>query len=232
MWLALCTMCKGNMTVAEYVGRMRSLGDNMAAAGRTLDDDELVEYILTGLDEECDSLMSSVLVHADPIFVGELYSQMLAFETRIELRNKNNGSRFSANAVSRGRGRGGPGRSGYGGNQGDMGSNSPAQRGGRGGFNPRQVCRDGNNSGSSKRPTCQVCHKVGHTIDRCWYRYDESYTPDPRHAAAATNSYIVDTDGDETVEATRVLIKRDKFEFKLNLMHKRNKYMYSELILP
>jgi hypothetical protein len=34
------------------------------------------------------------------------------------------------------------------------------------------------------------------------------------------------------VEATRLLIKRDKFEFKLNLMHKRNKYKYCEFILP
>jgi hypothetical protein len=62
------------MTVAEYVGRMRSLGDDMAAAGRSLDDDELVEYILTGLDEEYDSLVSSVLTRAYPISVGELYS--------------------------------------------------------------------------------------------------------------------------------------------------------------
>jgi hypothetical protein len=39
------------MMVAEYVRRMRSLGDDMAAAGRSLDDDDMVEYILTGLDE-------------------------------------------------------------------------------------------------------------------------------------------------------------------------------------
>jgi hypothetical protein len=36
----------------------------------------------------------------------------------------------------------------------------------------------------------------------------------------------------KTVEATRLLIKRDKFEFKLNLTHKRNKYRYCEFILP
>jgi hypothetical protein len=181
------------MMVAEYHGRMRSLGDDMAVAGRTFDDDELVEYILTGLDEEYDSLVSSVLRHADPISMGELYSQMLAFETRIELRNKNNGSGSSANTTSRGRGRGGSGRSGYGGNRGGRGSNSPAQCGGHGGFNPHQAGHGGSNGAPSERPTCQVCHKIGHTNDRCWYRYDEGYTPDPRHAAATTNSYTVDT---------------------------------------
>jgi hypothetical protein len=39
------------MSVAEYIGRMKALGDEMAAAGRRLEDDEVLEYILTGLDE-------------------------------------------------------------------------------------------------------------------------------------------------------------------------------------
>ena len=47
--LALATAQKGQQTIAEYVGKMRALGDEMAAAGRPLEDEELVEYILTGL---------------------------------------------------------------------------------------------------------------------------------------------------------------------------------------
>jgi hypothetical protein len=104
---------------------------------------------------------------------------MLAFETRIKLRNKNNRSGSSTNATSHGCGRGGPRRLGYGGNQGGRGSNSLAQCGGCGRFNPRQAGCGGNNGGPSKQPMCQVCHKVGHTVDRCWYKYDEGYTPDP-----------------------------------------------------
>jgi hypothetical protein len=39
-----------------------------------------------------------------------------------------------------------------------------------------------------------VCLKIGHTADRCWYRFDKDYVPEPRHnAAAATSSYSVDT---------------------------------------
>jgi hypothetical protein len=74
--LALTTSYKGNMTVVDYVGKMKSLGDEMAAAGWTLEDDELVEYILTGLDEEFDSLISSVLACSELITVSELYSKM------------------------------------------------------------------------------------------------------------------------------------------------------------
>jgi hypothetical protein len=46
-------------------------------------------------------------------------------------------------------------------------------------------------------------------------------------------SSVIQASGDgETIEATRLLVKRDKFEFKLNLMYKRNKYRYCEFILP
>jgi hypothetical protein len=61
MRLALATTPKGGMTVAKYIARMRSLGDEMAAAGRQLEDDELVEYILIGLNEEYNSFVSIVL---------------------------------------------------------------------------------------------------------------------------------------------------------------------------
>jgi hypothetical protein len=47
--LALATTYKGAMTVTEYIGKMRSLGDEMAAAGRPLEDEELVEYILKSM---------------------------------------------------------------------------------------------------------------------------------------------------------------------------------------
>lgn len=99
--LALSTAHKGNMSVAEYVGKMRSLGDEMAAAGRPLEDDELVEYILTGLDDDYGSLVSAVLARDELISVSELYSQMLAFEIRMDLRNNGNSFGSSANVANR-----------------------------------------------------------------------------------------------------------------------------------
>jgi hypothetical protein len=193
--LALATTCKGAMTVTEYIGKMRSLSDEMAAAGRPLEDEELVEYILTGLDEEYDSVVSSVISRSESISVSELYSQLLAFETRLDLRNKssNNMSGSSINVASRGgRGCGGFGR-GSGrtpGRGGRSGRGNSAPCGGRG-PNPSRL---GNNNSSSERPICQVCFKIGHTAERCWHRYDENYVPDSRHVAAvASNSYTVNT---------------------------------------
>jgi hypothetical protein len=47
----LATTQKGNLPVSEYFDKMKVLGDDMAATGRKLDDEELVEYILAGLGE-------------------------------------------------------------------------------------------------------------------------------------------------------------------------------------
>jgi hypothetical protein len=48
--IALATMKKGNLSMAEYVGKMRSLADEITSTGKTIDDDKLVSYILAGLD--------------------------------------------------------------------------------------------------------------------------------------------------------------------------------------
>jgi hypothetical protein len=43
--LALATTKKDNMTVAQYYGKMNGLTDEMSAAGKPLDNEELVMYI-------------------------------------------------------------------------------------------------------------------------------------------------------------------------------------------
>lgn len=49
------------MMIAEYVGKMQALGDQMVAAGRALEQEELVEYILTGLDEDFNPIVSALV---------------------------------------------------------------------------------------------------------------------------------------------------------------------------
>jgi hypothetical protein len=48
--IALATTRKANMTMAEYVAKMKTLSDEMPFA-KTIDD-ELTSYIQVGLDEE------------------------------------------------------------------------------------------------------------------------------------------------------------------------------------
>jgi hypothetical protein len=71
----------GNHPKREHVGKMKALGDDMAATGRKLDDEELVEYILTGLAEDLNPVISTVCARVEPITVGKLYSHVISHVT-------------------------------------------------------------------------------------------------------------------------------------------------------
>jgi len=78
--MALATASKGAASVSDYFTKMKSLADDMASAGRKLEDEELVSYILTGLDSEFDSVVTAVSTRVEPITVNELYAQLIAHE--------------------------------------------------------------------------------------------------------------------------------------------------------
>jgi len=83
--IALSTATKGASTISEYFVKMKRLADEMAAAGRKLEDEELVSYILTGLDQDYDSVVFAVAARAETISVGELFTQLTSFESRMEI---------------------------------------------------------------------------------------------------------------------------------------------------
>jgi hypothetical protein len=64
---------------------MKSFADDMDADRKKLDDEELSSYVLASLDYEYNSLVSSIAARVEPITFAELYSQLLAFETRLDL---------------------------------------------------------------------------------------------------------------------------------------------------
>jgi hypothetical protein len=63
--IALATTQKGNMPIMEYVGKMKSLADEMAYAGKPVNDEELVQHILTGLDQEYNPIVSAILARTE-----------------------------------------------------------------------------------------------------------------------------------------------------------------------
>lgn len=103
--MALATASKGTSSIAEFFTKMKRLADDMAALGRKLEDEELVSYILIGLDLEFDPVMCAVATRVEPISVAELYAQLLSFEQRRKIKG-GEGNESSTNMVSKG-GRGG-----------------------------------------------------------------------------------------------------------------------------
>jgi hypothetical protein len=202
---------------------MKALGDEMAASGRPLDEEELIEYIITGLDDEYTPLVYALCARKEPISVSELYSQMLNFEIKIGLFQEGNQYRF-VNAANR---RGSRGRGGSRGHRG--GRASPADRGtntltGCGGFDRGFGRGRGRSSNYTDPVICQVCGKKNHTAAECWHRFDESYTSDQKFAHAASSFGNVDTNWYMDSGAT------DHITGELEKLTVRNKYQGGDQI--
>jgi hypothetical protein len=174
--MALATTQKGSMTAAKYVSKMKSLADDMAYTGKKLDNEELSSYILDGLDAEYNSLVSSIAARVEPISLGELYSQLLSFETRLELQSQGTGRSFQSSANNAMRGHGGftRGRGGRG------------PRGGAGGCG----CGDSSYKARNKFPSCQLCGRTNHAMFKCYKRFDHTFMGEEKSTNTA-NSYGV-----------------------------------------
>jgi hypothetical protein len=72
--MPLATTQKGSLMMAEYISKMKILAGDMASAGKKLDDDDFISYILAGLDVEYNSVVSSIVGSVEPISFAELYS--------------------------------------------------------------------------------------------------------------------------------------------------------------
>lgn len=191
---------KGNQSATAYFASMRGLADELAAARKPIQDDELISYILHGMDLEYQPLVSALDTRVSPASLDEIFSMLSNFDQRMARFHSSGGGRFksSANVATRGRGDGsryrgpsrGKGRSGGARTSSGGGISGGGRRGNKG--------RRGGDSGRTRpdTPRCQICGKPGHTAKDCWYRYDEDEDDsqdDGKVATAADGSYGVDT---------------------------------------
>ncbi|KAK1666988.1 hypothetical protein QYE76_055147 [Lolium multiflorum] len=71
---------KENRTAQTYFGRIKALADEMANAGKNLDDEDIISYILAGLDDRYDGFVAAItaLIKAEKhVSLGDLYSQFV-----------------------------------------------------------------------------------------------------------------------------------------------------------
>jgi hypothetical protein len=143
--MALTTASKGTSSISEYIGKMKSLADEMASVERKFEDEELVSDILMGINVDFDPMVSAVTVRVEPITVVELYTQLVSHEQRLEIRGGGGGNQSSTNlAVKGGRGNnnrgGGRGGGGGRGNYGHGHKGGCVGGGGRNTFHPGVFC--------------------------------------------------------------------------------------------
>jgi hypothetical protein len=189
----LATTKKNQLSIFYYCAKMSQFAYELAASGTPLHDDELISYLLAGLDEEYNVVLTSVVARVDPIAPTELYIQLLSFEQHTNLQgHTSHDGPSSAMNVSRGRGYSG----GRGSGSSSCGSGPGRGHTQRGGFSNQQG-RSASN-GSSSRPQCQVCSKIGHTAKTWWCCYDddsniESLTSGIAASTSTDNNWYTDS---------------------------------------
>ena len=185
--------------------------DELTVSGKVVDDDDLISYIIAGLDDDYEPMIQSIVGQPDQVTVGEAFAQLLNFEHRLLLYRGGEDGQVSVNSASHGRGQQRGNTSGGSGGNNNFSNN----RGGRGRGNPSSGHGNPAPGGVDNRPKYQLCYKRGHTVKE--YRYDENFVADERFAGPAF-SYGVDTnwylDTDETDHVTgdmKKLTVREKY---------------------
>jgi hypothetical protein len=67
---------KGDKSISVYFSTMRGYANEIAAATKTLDDDDVVSYIMNGLDVDYNSLIEQVNGTTELISLEALYSRL------------------------------------------------------------------------------------------------------------------------------------------------------------
>jgi hypothetical protein len=101
---------KEGKTTAQYFAAVKAITDELAAAGRPMEEDEVVEYLLAGLDDPYNPLFAAIGANPDhKVTVAELYAQLDSYDNHMRLLIGTDGDvgKSSANTASRGRNGGG-----------------------------------------------------------------------------------------------------------------------------
>ena len=176
-------MSKKDKTMSEYLNDVKSVCDQLDSIGSGVSEQEMIYAALNGLDREYESICT-VIEHsmdANPdIRFEDAVFKLVNFADKLKVYN-DSAAPTPHLAFHTDRGQSNRGR-GYYNNRGNRGRGSGAYSTRGRGFNQQF---SGANNGS--RPTCQICHRPGHTADRCYNRFDQQYqTPQNLHNALST----------------------------------------------
>ncbi|KAH9685572.1 retrovirus-related pol polyprotein from transposon RE1 [Citrus sinensis] len=159
---------KGSLSISDYFNKMKKIADSLAIGGNPITSNEFIMHLLTGLDENYESLVINILtrLEKEKLTVEEVYSMMLSHETRLEMSKGKSHNEplhdMTANFAQKGQGYN---RSGY--NQKNVGA---------GNFGVYD-----NNENMSTSPgkdvVCQICYIPGHGAYKCKQRFNQGFIP-------------------------------------------------------
>jgi hypothetical protein len=201
---------QGSKSCSEYLSTAKRWADQLAAIGKPTDDEDLISFIISGLNPTFNSFVTSISIAArdNPLSFLDFQDELLNHEMLLNQQQQNATTDVQNFALFMQRQGGGPSRPNfhsfnkkgkapqfnrfppkYGTSKGisTPGTSGPASR---------QFSSSNNNGGSSNQPSrapCQICGKTSHQALDCFHRMDYTYQghhPPPQLAAmvAQTNS--------------------------------------------
>ncbi|KAL4565709.1 hypothetical protein LXL04_029812 [Taraxacum kok-saghyz] len=180
----LQTLSKGSLTMLDYIEKKRSIADALAETLNPISTEDLIGYILSGLDSSYSPFTAAFMVHGEDSTVDDLIGLLLQEEARLEqdlLRQQlttpptPNSSTPLALNVHRSQHR-------Y-----PSTANSSSSSSHNSGA-PRQP------DSRRRRPHCQLCNKPGHEALNCWQRNNQidypSRRPNPRDSNSRQAHFV------------------------------------------
>ena len=159
---------KRPLSISDYFNKMKKIADSLAIKGNPITLNELIMHLLTGLDENYESLVTNILtrLEKEKLTVEEVYSMMLSHETRLEMSKRKSHNEplhdMTTNFAKKGQGYN---RFGY--NQKNVGA---------GNFNVYD-----NNQNMSTSPgkdgVYRICYIPGHGAYKCKHIFNHVFIP-------------------------------------------------------
>ncbi|KAG8479468.1 hypothetical protein CXB51_029816 [Gossypium anomalum] len=177
---ALYSLKKANLSVKEYVSKVKCLSDNLTAAGSFVSEQEQVSVILAGLSLEFESIR--VFASATPLSLDLLIEILLDCEARqLEVLTE---APYQANLASRQPATNDGSKQSVESSRYSQDHKQGSRGQGRGWSRSR--FKGQNRGWSRSRPQCQLCGKVRHLVQTCYHRFDENFS-----GVGSTNSISV-----------------------------------------
>lgn len=151
---ALHSQRKGDLSMREFLMKVKFFCDNLAGCGEVISNHEHVTAILNGLPSEYESIVSIIVASPTPYSLQIVTTMLVDVESRQQVMVAEAPS--SANLVSQQ-----PAES--------VTSRSTPP------YQPSNSRGRGCGRSSSTRVQCQLCGKIGHLVNRCYFRFDASY---------------------------------------------------------
>ncbi|PKU73112.1 Retrovirus-related Pol polyprotein from transposon TNT 1-94 [Dendrobium catenatum] len=156
---------KKDNTMNQYLAQIKTLVDNIAAAGSHIDSEDILMYILNGLPSAYNAFKIAIRTSQLPISLDVLYSLLCSEEINIQnqvQREVNPSSDHLALYLNRPKS--------------SRGKENPSYRERSNSRPPLPNNNRPSSPNNSTRPTCQICGKMGHTALTCWHRCNLQYS--------------------------------------------------------